>query len=138
AVWRSLRPRCSRTWRHSNGIANVRFCARLSGGSCTWPLRGNTSGSSIDHHRNKKAYTRALSWHPSGPLTPGDSLNTGRVDTQRPLRSPPLTLSTTTASSHPYWLGPWRDAKEQHLTQRPDVVSEPRRHGRRPGSPLRD
>jgi hypothetical protein len=24
-------------------------------GSCTWPLRVNTSGSLVDHHRNKKA-----------------------------------------------------------------------------------
>src|SRR5215471_17394804 len=73
------------------------------------------SDSSVDHHRSKKVYTRELSWHPSSPLTPGDSLDAGRVDTQRPLRSPPLTLPTTTACSHPCWLWPRRDAKEQHL-----------------------
>ena len=111
--------------------------ARTATGSCTWPLRVNISGSSVDHHRNKKVYTRELSWHPSSPLTPGDSLAAGRADTQRPLRSPPLTLPTTTACSHPCWLGPRRDAKEQHLTQCPDMVGEARCHRGRARPPLR-
>jgi len=33
------------------------------------------------------------------------------------------------------WLRPRRDAKEQHLAQRPDMVGEPRRHGGRPRLP---
>jgi hypothetical protein len=104
--------------------------------SCTWPLRVNISGSSFDHHRNKKVYTRELSWHPSSPLTPGDSLDAGRADTQRPLRSPSLTLPTTTACSYPHWLWPGWHTKQQHFAQRPDMVGQPRRHSGRRGPPL--
>src|SRR5262249_54418159 len=49
----------------------------------------------------------------------------------------PSPLPTTMACSHPCWLWPRRDTKEEHLTQRPDMVSEPRRHRRRTGPPLR-
>src|SRR5215831_7953307 len=33
------------------------------------------------------------------------------------------------------WLRPWRDAKQQHLAQRPDVVRQSRGHGGRPRLP---
>src|SRR5215471_21630662 len=44
-------------------------------------------------------------------------------------------LPTTTTCSHPRWLRPWRHAEEQHLAQRPDVIRQSSRHGRRPGLP---
>src|SRR5712664_1270137 len=53
-------------------------------GSCTCPMRINIAGSPVDHHRVKKSYTRGLSWHPSGPFTPGDALKTSRADTPTP------------------------------------------------------
>src|SRR6266481_3672530 len=52
--------------------------------SCTCPLRINIAGSPVDRQRIKKAYTRGLSWHPSGPFTPGDALKAGRADTPTP------------------------------------------------------
>ena len=69
-------------------------------GSCTWPLRVNTSDSPVDRYRDKKAWTRGLSWHPSGPRTPGDDLDAGRADTRRPLSSPPLTASPPSRCAH--------------------------------------
>src|SRR5215470_1493966 len=50
-------------------------------GSCTCPIRINIAGSPVDCHRDKKAWTRGLSWHPGGPFTPGDALTAGRADT---------------------------------------------------------
>src|SRR2546429_468202 len=44
---------------------------------------------------------RGLSWPPSGPLTPGDALEAGRVDARRWFRPPPLA-----ASHHPGLLTP--------------------------------
>src|SRR5207253_3302923 len=41
-----------------------------------------------DCHKGKKAWPRGLSWPPSGPLTPSDALDAGRVDARRPVRSP--------------------------------------------------
>src|SRR5712691_3047312 len=43
----------------------------------------------------KKAYRRGLSWHPSGPLSPGEALDAGHTDTRRHLRLSSL------AASHP-------------------------------------
>jgi hypothetical protein len=54
---------------------------------------GKYLNSPVDRYRDKKVWTRGLSWHRSGPLTPGDGLDTGRADTPRPLRPPPLTAS---------------------------------------------
>src|SRR5215831_17943980 len=51
---------------------------------CTWPLRVNTSDSPVDRYRDKKVWTRGLSWHPSGPRTPGDDLDANRADTRCP------------------------------------------------------
>jgi hypothetical protein len=68
--------------------------------SCTWPLRVNTSDSPVDRYRDKKAWTRGLSWHPSGPRTPGDDLDAGRADTRRPLSFPPLTASPPSRCAH--------------------------------------
>jgi hypothetical protein len=65
---------------------------------CTCPRRINTTGAAVDHHSGKKAETRGLSWHPSGPLTLGDALEAGRADARRLLRPPPL------AASHHYGL----------------------------------
>ena len=53
-------------------------------GSCTCPMRINIAGSPVDRQRVKKFYTRGLSWHPSGPFTPGDALKTSRADTPTP------------------------------------------------------
>jgi hypothetical protein len=63
--------------------------------SCTSSVRVNTRGLPGDRHKGKKAYTRESSWHPSGPLIPGDALDAGRADTRRLLRLPPR------AASHP-------------------------------------
>src|SRR5919109_852208 len=80
---------------------------------------------------------RGLSWHPSGPLTPGDALEAGRVDAHRLLSGYlPWLLPITTASSHPRGLWPRRHAKEQHLAQRPDMVGEARGHRWRIGEPV--
>ena len=45
-------------------------------------------------------------------------------------------LPTYSACSHPCWLRPGRHPKEQPLAQRPDVIGQPRGHGRRTGPPL--
>ena len=95
--------------------------------SCTWPLRVNISDFPCDRYRDKKLWTRGLLWHPSGPLPPGDGRDSSRADTRRPLRPPPLTASHHRGMLTPCWLRPRRDAKEQHLTQRPDMVGEARR-----------
>src|SRR5712691_8184569 len=47
-------------------------------------MRINIAGSPVDRQRVKKFYTRGLSWHPSGPFTPGDTLKTSRADTPTP------------------------------------------------------
>src|SRR5499427_9425350 len=79
---------------------------------------------------------RGLSWHPSGPLTPGDALEAGRVDAPRLLSGYlPWLLPITTASSHPRWLRPRRHAKEQDCAHAPDMVRQPRRHRWRLGLP---
>jgi hypothetical protein len=64
-----------------------------SAGSCTWPLRVNTSDSSVDRYRDKKVWTRGLSWHPSGPRPPGDALDAGRAGARRLLKPPFLAAS---------------------------------------------
>src|SRR5215469_4094002 len=48
----------------------------------------------------------------------------------------PVAPSPALSSSHPCWLWPRRDAKEQHFTQRPHMVGQARRHRRRPWLPL--
>src|SRR5678815_1343806 len=78
---------------------------------------------------------RGLSWHPSGPLTPGDALEAGRVDAHRLLRLPPCAASSYPACSYPSWLRPRRHAKEQHSTYAPDMVRQSRHHGRCLGLP---
>src|SRR3989442_9607532 len=112
--------------------------ASHGGGSCTCPLRINIAGSPVDRQRIKKAYTRELSWYPSGPFTPGDALKAGRADTPTPRqltatrRSPPPALS----SSHLRWLRPRRHPEQEHLPEGPDMVGQARRHGWRTGPPL--
>src|SRR5207245_9838501 len=61
---------------HKKGTPNA--------GSCTCPLRINTAGTPVGHHRVKKFYMRGLSWPPSGPFTPGAALKAGRADTPIP------------------------------------------------------
>src|SRR5215467_4314698 len=68
--------------------------------SCTCSLRVNTSDSPVDRYRDKKVWTRGLSWHPSGPRTPGDDLDASRADTRCPLSSPPLTASPPLRCAH--------------------------------------
>src|SRR5712691_5772846 len=96
----------------------------LGSGSCTCPLRINTAGSLTNRQKDKKVYARGLSWHPSGPLPPGDALAAGRVDARRLLRPPPLAASHHSACSHPCWLRPRRHAEEQHLAQGPHLVGQ--------------
>src|SRR5713226_3412609 len=79
----------------------IRICRFSFIGSCTCPLRINTTGSPTDRHRDKKVYKRGLSWPPSGPLSPGDALDAGRVGTRRHLRPPPVAVS-----HHHGWLTP--------------------------------
>ena len=81
--------------RHVLGIdiAKRVFHAVGMDGSCPCRLRINLPGSPVDCHRGKKAWTRALSWPPSGPLSPGDALAAGPPDTRHRLRSPPFALS---------------------------------------------
>jgi hypothetical protein len=59
-------------------------------GPCTCTLRLNTTSSLVDRHRGTKAWTRGLSCHPSGPLTPVDALEAGRADARRLLGPPHL------------------------------------------------
>ena len=105
------------------------FSLRGRWGSCTCPLRINTAGSLTNRQKDKKVYARGLSWHPSGPLPPGDALEAGRVAARRLLRPPPLAASHHPACSHPCWLRPRRHAEEQHLAQGPHMVGQPRGHG---------
>jgi hypothetical protein len=70
----------------------------LDVGPCTCTLRINTTGSPLDRHKDKKAWTRGRSWPPSGPLTPGDALDAGRVDARPPPQAP----------SSGGFLPPWR------------------------------
>ena len=79
-----------------------------TGGSCTSTLRINITGSLVDRHRSKKTWKKGLSWHPSGSLTRGDTLEAGRADACRLLRLPPRAASHPSACSHPRWLGPRR------------------------------
>jgi hypothetical protein len=85
--------------------------------------------------KGQKGLCEGLSWHPSVPLPPGGALEAGRVDARRLLRPPPLAASHHSACSHPCWLRPGRHTEEQHLAQRPDVIGQPRGHGRRLGLP---
>src|SRR5262249_19600013 len=89
-------------------------------------------------YRNKKALMRGLSWPHRGPLPPGNALTAGRADTRGLPGHLPVPLPTTVAGSYPRWLGPWRHATQEHLAQRPDVMGQPRGHGRCPRLPLRD
>src|SRR5215471_4685120 len=63
-------------------------------GPCTSSVRVNTRGLPGDRHKSKKASTSRSSWPPSGPLSPGDALDAGCVDTRRRLRSPLWLLPT--------------------------------------------
>ena len=66
------------------------------------------------------------------PVTPSQSA------VRTPVACPghlPLPLPTTVACSYPRWLGPWRYTEQQHLTQGPDMIGQPRGHGRRPRPP---
>ena len=80
---------------------------------------------------------RGLSWHHCSPLPPRDALKAGRADTRGLPGHLPLLLPTTMPCSYPRWLGPWRHAKQEPLAQRPDVIGQPRGHGRCPRLPLR-
>src|SRR3989442_15233747 len=62
--------------------------------SCPCRLRINLSGPPVYRDRSTKAWTRELSWLPSGPLSPGDALDAGRPDTCHLLRSPLFAVSS--------------------------------------------
>ncbi len=79
---------------------------------CTCMLRINIPGSPTGLHKDKKAYTRGLAWHPSGPLTPVDTFEASRADARRLLRPPPRAASYHSACSYPRWLWPWRHAEQ--------------------------
>src|SRR5216683_1734480 len=79
---------------------------------------------------------RGLSWHPSGPLIPGDALDAGHANARRLLRPPTLTASHHPACSYPRWLRPWRHATEQNFSQAPDMVRQSRGHRWRLRAPL--
>src|SRR5215468_3098178 len=97
--------------------------AAYDGGSCTWPLRVNTSDSPFDRYRDKKVWARGLLWHPNGPLPPGGGRDASRADTRRPLRPPPLT-----ASHHRGVLTPLRaETTVERESAAPHAAS---RHGR--------
>src|SRR6185436_765274 len=110
---------------------------RRSGGSCSSSLRVNTRGLPSGHYKAKKFYQRGPSGSPSGPLTPGDGLDASHADARRHSGPLPLLCPTTPVDSHPHRLRPGWHTKQQHFAQRPDVISEPRGHGRRPRPPLR-
>jgi hypothetical protein len=61
--------------------------------SCPWPLRVNISDSPGGRYWDKKAWTRGLSWYPSGPLPSSAVLAADLADTWCPLRPPPLAAS---------------------------------------------
>src|SRR5262249_61326669 len=90
----------------------------------------NTSDSPVDRYRDKKVWTKGLSGHPSGPLTPGDALDAGRADTRRPLRPPPLTAAHHRGVLTPLLAG--ATAGRERALPRP-----PSRHGPRGLRPLR-
>ena len=69
------------------------------------------------------------------PSPPRDALTAGRADTRGLPGHLPLLLPTTMPCSYPRWLGPWRHATQEHLAQRPDVIGQPRGHGRCPRLP---
>src|SRR6266702_7339661 len=54
------------------------------GWPCTGTRRINLPGSPTDRRKDKKIYTRGLSWHHSGPLSPGEALDAGHADTPIP------------------------------------------------------
>src|SRR5712692_4119738 len=88
-------------WRKAKRLLrDARALSHVDRRSCTWPLRVNTSDSPVDRYRDKKVWTRGLSWPPSRPRTPGDDLDAGRADTRRPLSSPPLTASPPSRCAH--------------------------------------
>ena len=86
----------------------ARLLKGCSNGPCTCTLRLNTASSLVDRHRSKKAYTKGLVCHPSGPLTPVDTLAAGcaGAGARRHLRplpwpSPPtLRAHTPTGCGH--------------------------------------
>jgi hypothetical protein len=106
-------------------------------GSCSSSLRVNTRGLPGGHYKAKKFYQRGPSGSPSGPLTPGDGLDASHADARRHSGPLPLLCPTTPVDSHPHRLRPGWHTKQQHFAQRPDVIGEPRGHGRRPRPPLR-
>ena len=96
-------------------------------GSCTSWLRINTTGSSVDFRRDKKAYKRGLSWHPGDPLHPGDALEAGHAGVWRLsgpllLPFPPPGLLTPLLAA----------ATAAHGTATPHAASTPDRSAPRP------
>jgi len=56
---------------------------------------------------------------------PGDALEAGRANARCGFGALPLPFPTITACSQTHWLGPRRHAKQQHLSQCPDMIGEP-------------
>jgi hypothetical protein len=73
-----------------------------------------------DRHKGKNAELRGLSWHLSGPLTPGDAFDAGRADARRRLRSSPLAASHHSCGLTPLLAGAMagRERAAPHATSR--------------------
>ena len=100
----------------------------LTSGSCTSSLRIIKTGLSGAAHVADEDGHSLFIWH-HGALC---SLLPLHADTPGPL-SP--TIAMRTRHLQCLWLRPRRHPKPQHLPQGPDVVGQPRRHGRCPRLP---
>src|SRR5262245_9870481 len=96
--------------------------------SCTSSLRINQTGVSVTERSVVRKENLFLMLEPSHPVYcrfTGCGGNCGLL--------PPFQLRnlTTLFGSSPLWLGPRRDAKQQHLAHGPDAIGQSRGHGRR-------
>ena len=101
--------------------------------SCPSSVRVNTRGRPGDRHKDPKAETRGAARPPSGPLSPGDALDTDRADACRRRRLPPRAASHPAVCSHPHWLGPRGHPIPPDLAQAPDLIGPSGCHRRRAG-----
>jgi hypothetical protein len=106
-------------------------------GSCSSSVRVNTRGLPGDRPKGKKAALGGRSGLLRGPLPPGDAGDSGRAAARCRLRASPRAAPPHACGLPPCWLGPWGDAQEHHLTPRPAMAWEPRRHGGGTGRPRR-
>jgi hypothetical protein len=74
--------------------------AQVFSGSCPSSLRVNPRGLPGERHHGKTALPIGPLWPLSDPFTPGDALDTSRVDARRLLRSPPHVASHQPRLTH--------------------------------------